>query len=78
MALAQGRDSSYVTSDIGAIEPFLWQSWHFSWKMGATSFVNVTALSFTLAANSELHEKRIADAPQSAADRVRVIIRSFQ
>src|SRR6476660_5837319 len=42
MALAHGRVSSYVTSDIGAIDPSLWQDSHFSWKIGATSFVNVT------------------------------------
>src|ERR1700683_2911755 len=30
MALAHGRVSSYVTSDIGAISPLRWQFWHFS------------------------------------------------
>jgi hypothetical protein len=27
---------------MGAIEPASWQDWHFSWKIGAMSFVNVT------------------------------------
>src|SRR5580704_4378016 len=47
MALAQGLDSSYVTSDIGAIESLRWQFWHFSWKIGAMSLVNVTGLSWS-------------------------------
>src|SRR2546422_11449751 len=41
MALAQGRTSSYVTSDIGAIESGLWHAWHFSCNMGAMSLVKV-------------------------------------
>src|SRR5437667_9612416 len=41
MALAQGRTSSYVTSDIGAIESGLWHAWHFSCNMGAISLVKV-------------------------------------
>jgi hypothetical protein len=32
-------------SDIGAIEPGSWQDWHFAWKIGATSFENVTVRS---------------------------------
>jgi hypothetical protein len=32
-------------SDIGAIDPGSWQDWHFAWKIGATSFENVTARS---------------------------------
>src|SRR5207244_3848941 len=39
---AQGRASWYVTSDIGAIEFGWWHSWHFAWKIGATSFEKVT------------------------------------
>ena len=31
-----------VMSDIGAIEPGSWHDWHFAWKIGATSFENVT------------------------------------
>jgi hypothetical protein len=30
-------------SDMGAIDPTRWQSWHFAWRIGATSFVNVTS-----------------------------------
>src|SRR6185312_10137732 len=41
IARAQGRVSSYVTSDIGAIESGRWQAWHFCWKIGATSRANV-------------------------------------
>src|SRR5262245_35639360 len=43
MERAQGRLSSYVTSDIGAIDSGRWHASHFSWKMGAMSFVNVGA-----------------------------------
>jgi hypothetical protein len=43
MALAQGRASSYVRRDIGATESGRWQLWHFRCRMGAMSFVNVTA-----------------------------------
>jgi hypothetical protein len=38
---AHGRVSSYVTSDIGAIEFGRWHASHFSWKIGAISFVKV-------------------------------------
>jgi hypothetical protein len=31
-----------VTSDIGAIDPGSWHDWHLAWKIGATSFENVT------------------------------------
>ena len=41
MARAQGRDSAYVSSDIGAMLPGRWHCWHLRWKMGATSFANV-------------------------------------
>src|SRR4051794_36657019 len=38
---AQGRDSSNVTRDIGAIDSGRWQASHFSWKIGAMSLVKV-------------------------------------
>src|SRR5580700_8666399 len=47
---AQGRVSSYVTSDIGAIESGRWQASHFSWKIGAMSFVNVGVLAVGVSA----------------------------
>src|ERR1700676_263030 len=40
--LAQGRTSSYVRNDIGADCPGRWQVTHDRWRIGATSFVNVT------------------------------------
>src|SRR5262245_3277559 len=40
---AQGRASSKVWSDIGAIDPGRWQSWQDRWKIGAMSFVKVGA-----------------------------------
>src|SRR5471032_201142 len=40
---AHGRASSYVSSDIGAMEPGRWQFWQDFWKIGATSLVNVTS-----------------------------------
>ena len=42
IALAHGRTSSYVRSDIGAIPPGRWQLWQERWRTGATSLVNVT------------------------------------
>src|SRR6516225_1169598 len=38
---AHGRTSSYVMSDIGAMEFGRWQTSHFRWQIGATSRVNV-------------------------------------
>src|SRR5262245_58364870 len=38
---AQGRTSSNVMSDIGAIDPGRWHFWHVRWRIGATSFENV-------------------------------------
>ena len=38
---AHGRASSYVCSDIGAIESGRWHDSHLFWKIGATSLVNV-------------------------------------
>jgi hypothetical protein len=41
---AYGRTSSYVISDIGALESGRWQFWQERCRIGATSFVNVTAV----------------------------------
>lgn len=38
---AQGRASSNVISENGAIESGRWHDSHLFWKIGATSFVNV-------------------------------------
>src|SRR6266446_9008133 len=40
--VAHGRASSYVMSDIGAMDPGWWQFWHERWRIGATSLVKVT------------------------------------
>src|SRR5471030_1283605 len=50
IALAHGRASSYVISDIGAMLSGRWHPSHFCWKMGATSFVNVTVFAVSAAA----------------------------
>src|SRR5262245_10853025 len=42
IAAANGRTSSYVSSDIGASELGRWQFWQLRWRIGAMSFVNVT------------------------------------
>src|SRR5215831_2686940 len=47
---AHGRASWYVTSDIGAIEPARWHDSHFSWKIGATSFVKVVVFAWGVSA----------------------------
>src|SRR5579859_3041373 len=65
MAFAQGRVSSYVTSDMGASEPLRWHSWHRSWKIGAISLANVTALAVS-AGPADV----AASAPSSAAGSV--------
>src|SRR5262245_38222513 len=41
IAFAQGRTSSYVTSDIGAMESGLWHAWHFSCRIGAMSLLKL-------------------------------------
>src|SRR6266852_1449018 len=41
---AQGRASSKVSNDIGAIDPGRWQSWQDRWRMGAMSLVKVTCV----------------------------------
>src|SRR5438093_11139700 len=46
---AQGRASWYVTSDIGAIELGRWHDSHFSWKIGAMSFVKVVVFGVSAA-----------------------------
>src|SRR5262245_3648095 len=61
---AQGRASSYVASDIGAMPSVRWQASHLAWKIGAMSLVNVGALAVCAAAG-ELHSMR--NAPAAAA-----------
>src|SRR6185295_5754891 len=46
---AHGRASWKEISDIGAIDPGWWHSWHFAWKIGATSFEKVTGLAASAA-----------------------------
>ncbi len=41
MSRTHGRACAYVSSDIGATEFARWQESHFSWKIGATSLLNV-------------------------------------
>src|SRR5438034_360885 len=41
MARAQGRTSSYVTSDIGATPSGRWQFWQLRWRIGAICFEKV-------------------------------------
>ena len=43
MARAQGRASSYVSSDIGATDAGRWHCWQLRWRMGATSLAKVTS-----------------------------------
>ncbi len=62
IALAQGRTFSYVTSYIGAIESGLWQAWHFSCNMGATSLVKVIVVFADSALENCGHEIRMASA----------------
>src|SRR6516225_5968986 len=52
MDRTQGRTSSYLMSDIGAIEPGSWHDWHFAWKIGATSFENVSVFKAPVWANT--------------------------
>src|SRR6266852_9162932 len=48
--LAHGRASVKVMSDIGASESGRWHDSHFSWKIGAMSFVNVGVFGASAAA----------------------------
>src|SRR3954469_1847273 len=50
---AQGRASSYVNSDIGAMLLGRWHDSHFCWKIGATSLVNVTVFESAAAAGTD-------------------------
>src|SRR3954451_9225024 len=72
---AQGRASSYVNSDIGAMLFGRWHDSHFCWKIGATSLVNVTVLAASAA------DAGIADtsrAPTASAVVTRNISGSFR
>src|SRR5712671_6935715 len=86
--LAQGRASSYVSSDIGAILSGRWHDSHFCWKIGATSLVKVTVFAVSAAtAGSEdtrralkvsaVETRNITGAPFELVDRslVSAIIR---
>src|SRR6185295_10120297 len=55
---AHGRASAYVTSDIGAIESGRWHASHLSWKIGATSLVNVGALAGAVCAETKRGVRR--------------------
>ena len=68
MARAQGRASRYSTSDIGAAVPGRWQTWQLRWRIGATSFANVTGGACAAAARAD---PRPAAATASAASRPR-------
>src|SRR5579862_6811827 len=73
--LAQGRASSYVTSDIGAMLFGRWHDSHFCWKIGATSFVNVTGFPASAAAAGIDETRR---APTASAVETRNITSSFR
>src|SRR6185436_11867252 len=64
---AHGRVSSYVTSDIGAIESVRWHASHFSWKIGAMSFVNVGFAGTS--AFAKAGEARLIATPRAATPR---------
>src|SRR5665213_1403144 len=49
-ALAQGRASEYVSSDMGATSPGRWHSWQFFCRTGRTSLLNVTLFEAASAA----------------------------
>src|SRR5262245_50631319 len=67
IALAQGRASSYVSSDMGATESGRWQAWHFRCRMGAISFVKVTAPACTLGADWALRTPDVMKLPKPTA-----------
>src|SRR5262252_8722726 len=53
IAFAHGRADSYVSNDIGAVCPGLWQLWQFFWKIGSTSFVKVGSLAASADGNAK-------------------------
>src|SRR6185369_9074802 len=66
-ALAQGRASEYVSSDMGATSPGRWHSWQFFCKTGRTSLLKVTLFE---AANAATPRK------QPAMETLKILIRS--
>src|SRR5262245_10217047 len=69
IALTHGRTTSYVVSDIGAIDPTRWQSWHFAWKIGATSLAKVglpPAARASARAEGSARPATIATTPETA------------
>jgi hypothetical protein len=67
-------------SDIGAMDPGSWQDWHLAWKIGATSFENVTLFAWSaeraVPAGRSSAETATAPTPQRSFEAT--IIGSFQ
>ncbi len=67
MDRAQGRTSAYVVSAMGAISPARWQTTHESYRIGATSRVNVISSAAPLCAAAAAGIIAIASATIPAA-----------
>src|SRR5688500_9641825 len=76
IARAHGRVSSYVTSDIGAIESARWQAWHLSWRIGATSLAKVTGSPAAHASDEQAVKRVTTRASRTADGRRADIVRS--
>ena len=68
--------SSYVTSDIGAIESARWQAWHLSWRIGATSLAKVTGSPAAHASDEQAVKRVTTRASRTADGRRADIVRS--
>jgi hypothetical protein len=55
---AHGRTSSYERNVIGATSPARWHIVHFSYMMGATSFVNVGTLAGAVSTRTRVVAER--------------------
>src|SRR5437016_1464119 len=71
---AHGLASSYVTSDIGAIESGRWHDWHFCWKIGATSRANVGAFGGASAATADIEHAETARTTSPEANRALIAL----
>ena len=65
---AHGRASAKVMSDIGAIESGRWHASHFSWKIGAMSFVNVGVFGRVRGSGRRRQQQRCGQRPGAERD----------
>src|ERR1700733_1055160 len=60
-------------SDMGAIDPLRWQSWHFSWKIGVMSLAKVGVFAAGSAAVDNPETARQTESAKALLPKVRAI-----